>query len=302
MKTLLSRRRFLSVAVVACMSLAHPAYVLGANPAGLSLASVSAVIVPLGANQPIYSKHADIQMPIASLTKLMTALVVMQSGQSLDERLTLVPYRDNSGKNTYSRLRSGAQISRRNLLHMALMSSENMATYVLAHYYPGGVDAFISRMNATAQSLGMVKTHFVDPSGLSPSNVSSANDLVKLASATYQYSEIRRLSTIGQADMHFVNPSHALSYTNTNPLVRNANWQVHLSKTGYIEEAGRCLLMVANIKGKLTTLVFLDSHGLRTPIGDAGRVRRWLESGESGTVPDSALVYQRERLRRLSVI
>lgn len=262
----------------------------------LPLASVYAAIAPLGSNEPIYSQYSDRVVPIASLTKLMTALVVLESGLALDESLEISRISNTFGKNSPSRLRPGTRASRQDLLQMSLMSSENLATYTLAANYPGGTAAFVSAMNATAALLGMRNTHFTDPTGLSPDNISTAEDLLILSSAVYQYSLIRQLSTQGQVDMHFRSPRYSLAYTNTNPLTRNANWKVMLSKTGYLSESGRCLVMVAEIDGELITMVLLDSQGLRTPIGDAGRINRWLRNQPPGEVPAGAVVYAQSRL------
>lgn len=262
----------------------------------LPLASVYAAIAPLGSSEPIYSQHADRVVPIASLTKLMTALVILQSGLSLDETLEVSRISNTFGKNSPSRLRPGTRVSRLNLLQMSLMSSENLATYTLAANYPGGSAAFVSAMNATAALLGMSNTRFTDPTGLSPDNISTAQDLLILSAAVYQYPLIRQLSTQGQIDMHFRSPRYSLAYTNTNPLTRNANWKVMLSKTGYLSESGRCLIMVAEIEGELMTMVLLDSQGLRTPIGDVGRINRWLKNQPPGEVPANAVTYAQSRL------
>ncbi|KAA0875418.1 D-alanyl-D-alanine endopeptidase [Nitrincola tapanii] len=263
----------------------------------LHLASVHAAVAPLGSQQLWIDKRSDRQVPIASITKLMMALVVVESGLPMQERLKIVPRTETYGKNAYSRIRMGSEVSRIDMLRMALMSSENLASYALAHHYPGGVAAFVNQMNRRAQELGMTQTRFIDPAGLSPGNVSTARDLLKLVAATYQQPLLRQLSTQGQGDVHFRQPNYTLAYTNTNPLVRNERWQVKLSKTGFLSEAGRCLVMVAEVNGQLLAMVMLDSDGLRTPIGDAGRIRRWIETGSSGDLPQGARDYERERLR-----
>ena len=262
----------------------------------LPLASVYAAIAPLGSSELIYSQHSDRVVPIASLTKLMTALVILESGLPLDESLEVSRISNTFGKNSPSRLRPGTRVSRQDLMQMSLMSSENLATYTLAANYPGGSAAFVSAMNATAALLGMSNTRFTDPTGLSPDNTSTAQDLLILSSAVYQYPLIRQFSTQGQIDMHFRSPSYSLAYTNTNPLTRNTNWKVMLSKTGYLSESGRCLIMVADIEGELVTMVLLDSQGLRTPIGDVGRINRWLRNQPPGEVPANAVAYAQSRL------
>ncbi|TVQ67969.1 MAG: D-alanyl-D-alanine endopeptidase [Oceanospirillales bacterium] len=285
-------RLFLVGFLLVCFS----AYSLSAKANDLPLASIYVAVAPLGSTESLYSKRADQVVPIASITKLMTALVILQSGLPLEESLQVNRIGNTFGKNSPSRLRPGTRISRLDLLRMSLMSSENLASYTLAENYPGGSAAFVSAMNATAALLGMTNTRFTDPTGLSPSNVSTANDLLLLAAATYQYPIIRQLSVQGQADMHFRSPAYSLAYTNTNPLTRNENWRVLLSKTGFLREAGRCLVMVAEINGKPVTMVFLDSEGLRTPIGDAGRVNRWLRNQDPGELPPAAIEYARSRL------
>ncbi|MCD8513048.1 MAG: serine hydrolase [Nitrincola sp.] len=295
MQILFFRSKFLrrSIAILFFTLFLSP---FNAKANDLPLASVYAAIAPLGAHEPLFTKRADEVVPIASITKLMTALVVLQSGLPLDESLQVNRIGNTFGKNSPSRLRPGTRISRMDLMRMSLMSSENLASYTLAENYPGGSAAFVSAMNATAALLGMTNTRFTDPTGLSPGNVSTANDLLILASATYQYPIIRQLSVQGQADMHFRSPAYSLAYTNTNPLTRNENWRVLLSKTGFLSEAGRCLVMIAEINGKPITMVFLDSEGLRTPIGDAGRVSRWLNNQAPGELPVSAIEYERSRL------
>ncbi|QEW06730.1 serine hydrolase [Nitrincola iocasae] len=291
-----ARRFYIGALLLAVFGFSPVAFADIKRTVELPLASVYAAIAPLGSDEPIYSQHADQIVPIASLTKLMTALVILESGLPLDEGLEVSRISNTFGKNAHSRLRPGTQVSRRDLLQMSLMSSENMATYTLAANYPGGVAAFVSAMNATAVLLGMRNTRFTDPTGLSPDNQSTARDLLILSAAVYQYPLIRQLSTQGKIDMHFRSPRYSLAYTNTNPLTRNAEWKVMLSKTGYLSESGRCLIMVADIDGELVTMVLLDSQGLRTPIGDVGRINRWLRNQSPGEVPASALAYAQSRL------
>lgn len=289
-------RVFVGLLLLAVLGLSSASFAGASREQALPLASVYAAIAPLGSSELIYSQHSDRVVPIASLTKLMTALVILESGLPLDESLEVSRISNTFGKNSPSRLRPGTRVSRQDLMQMSLMSSENLATYALAANYPGGTAAFVSAMNATAALLGMSHTHFTDPTGLSPDNTSTAQDLLILSSAVYQYPLIRQFSTQGQIDMHFRSPSYSLAYTNTNPLTRNANWKVMLSKTGYLSESGRCLIMVAEIEGDLVTMVLLDSQGLRTPIGDVGRINRWLKNQPPGDVPANAVVYAQSRL------
>jgi len=269
------------------------------DSSALNLASVHAAIAPLGSDTVIFSKHADKVVPIASITKLMTAMIVLDSDQSLDEWVEISKRHKPAATNAYSRIRVGSEAKRHDLLRMALMSSENLASYQLARHYPGGYDAFIAAMNEKARALGMHNTRFVDSTGLSSDNRSTASDLLKLVSAAYQYSEIRKLSTVGNYDVNFRKPRYTLAYGNTNPLVRSERWDVGMSKTGFLNAAGRCLVMVARIDGELVAMVFLDSLGRMSPIGDAGRVRRWIETGTGGDVTSEALAYERQRRTEL---
>jgi D-alanyl-D-alanine endopeptidase (penicillin-binding protein 7) len=190
-------------------------------------------------------------------------------------------------------LRVGATARRADLLHIALMSSENLASHNLARHYPGGLDAFVAAMNAKAQALGMSRTRFDDPTGLSPSNRSSAADLLQLVRAAYRDDTIREYSTTFQHTVSFRNPAHTLGFGNTNPLTASSQWDVVLSKTGYLTEAGRCLVMIADVDDRPIAMVLLNSFGTRTPLGDASRVRRWLTTGSSGRVAGAALEYER---------
>jgi len=272
-----------------------PVYASGLDESSLQLASVSAAVARLGSDEPELLKRGDWVMPIASITKVMTALVVIESGADLDAWLPVVPRATPAAANAYSRIRLESEATRRDFLHLALMSSENRAAYLLARHHPEGYDAFIDAMNAKAQELGMSNTHFVDSTGLSSSNVSTARDLIKLVNAAYKHPLIRDLSINPGKWVQFRGPRYGLQYGNTNPLVRSSRWNVSLSKTGYLDAAGRCLVMVAEMDGEPRVVVLLDSLGTRTPLGDAGRIRRWLETGTGGSVAVGALNYERER-------
>ena len=267
----------------------------GLDDSALQLASVSAAVARLGSDEPELLKRGDWVMPIASITKLMTALVVVESGADLDAWLPVVPRATPAAANAYSRIRLESEASRRDFLHLALMSSENRAAYLLARHHPEGYEAFIDAMNAKAQALGMTNTHFVDSTGLSSANVSTARDLIKLVNAVFAHQLIRDLSISPGQWVQFRGPRYGLQYGNTNPLVRSSRWKVGLSKTGYLDAAGRCLVMVADMDGEPHVVVLLDSLGTRTPLGDAGRIRRWLETGAGGSVAVGALNYERER-------
>jgi len=268
-------------------------------PDRLKLASVHAVVMDLHDGEVLYRKHADVAAPIASVTKLMTAIVVLDGGQPLDEWLTIVDWPEELEKNAYSRLRIGSEAQRRELLRIALMSSENLATNVLAHYHPNGNVGFIAAMNAKAAALGMNGSRFVDPAGLSPDNRASAMDLARLVQAAYEYPEIRELSTQYQHTARFRQPRYSLGYGNTNPLVTSSRWRVDLTKTGYLREAGRCLVMVTEVDDRPLALVLLNSFGTRTPLGDAGRVRRWITTGDGGRIAGAARDYERQQVKAL---
>jgi serine-type D-Ala-D-Ala endopeptidase (penicillin-binding protein 7) len=266
-----------------------------ADSPALELASVHAVVADLDTGATLFAKQADAVVPIASLTKLMMAMVVLDAEQPLDEWLKIVPRDSPIDKNAYSRSRIGSEAKRRDLLLIALMSSENLACHVLAANYPGGTPAFVAAMNSKARELGMTETHFVDSSGLSPSNRSTAGDLVKMASAAAQYTLIREFSTTAEYTVSFRSPAYTLGYGNTNVLAHGDKWDIRLSKTGFINEAGRCLIMIATIGERAVTMVLLDSFGTRSPVGDAARVKRWLETGSGGTVAGAARDYERQR-------
>lgn len=270
------------------------------DPAALELASVNAAIADLDSGQVLYRKNADRVVPVASITKVMTALVVLESGADLDEWLTVVERERAAPNNAYTRLRRGSQARRGDLLRIALMSSENHAAYVLARHHPGGLSAFVQAMNDRAQVLGMERTRFVDPSGLSERNRSSADDLLKLVAAAAANPTIRRFTDTPRHTVQFRWPRYRLRYGNTNILAYRRHWDLDLSKTGYLDEAGRCLVMVTGIEGRQVAMVLLDSFGRRTPIGDAGRVRRWLETGEGGAIAAAARRYEQRRTEQIA--
>jgi len=262
------------------------------DPAKLRLASANVVVIDAAAQRPLYTKAADDVTPIASLTKLMTAIVVLDAKQPVDEMLEIDTDDFDYLKGSRSRLRMGSNLSRREMLRLALMSSENRAASSLARHYPGGMPAFVAAMNRKAIALGMTRTHYSDPTGLSAENVSTANDLAKLVQAAAQYPVIRDFST---TPAHFVevHPTGAmLGFNNSNALVKNTSWDIQLQKTGYIREAGKCLVMLTNIASRPTVIVLLDSNGKYTRLGDAQRVKHWLETGEA-TAPPSTTSPQR---------
>ncbi|MFM5861476.1 D-alanyl-D-alanine endopeptidase [Aeromonas veronii] len=255
-----------------------PAVSAAPNPAKLEVRSSSALVVDVKTGKTLYQKNATKVRPIASLTKLMTALVVLDAKQNLNQTITVDKNDLDRVKHTHSRIRMGTKVTRRDALHLALMSSENRMASALARHYPGGRSAFVRAMNNKARQLGMRNTHFYDSTGLSTRNVSTAQDLGKLAAAAYRQPLIRQFTQDENREMRFSAPAYSLTFNNTNPLVKNPDWDVRLSKTGFTDEAGRCLVMRAKPDSRELAIVLLNSVGKRTPIGDANRIRKWLKS------------------------
>lgn len=241
------------------------------------LHSSIALIYDQQTQSPLYTKKPDALAPIASITKLMTAMVVLDAQQPLDETIRIDVADIDTLKGTHSRLRIGMAFTRSELLKLALMASENRAAAALARSYPGGTAAAVAAMNAKAQALGMSNTRFLDPTGLNCDNVSTARDLVKMVAAARNYTLIHQYTTTASHSVDGWN-GRELRFTNTNPLVRSASWDIGVSKTGYINEAGRCLVMEAKIRQRPVIIVLLDSWGKRTRIGDANRIKKWMES------------------------
>jgi serine-type D-Ala-D-Ala endopeptidase (penicillin-binding protein 7) len=247
---------------------------LHAESDALELKSSVALVLDQDTDEVLFSKNSQAVLPIASITKLMTALVVTEAGQPLDEVLTVTQDDVDTEKHSGSRLRVGTQLTRGEMLHLALMASENRAANALGRHYPGGADAFVAAMNHKAAELGMADTKYVEPTGLSSRNQSSARDLATLVKAAHAHQIIRDLSTSPEHQVA-VGKRH-LQFRNTNLLVRNPTWDIGLQKTGYIAEAGRCLVMQAQVSGRKLIMVFLDSTGKFSRIGDAERVRKWV--------------------------
>lgn len=240
----------------------------------LDLKSGVALVLDQDTNEVLFSKNPGAILPIASLTKLMTALVVTEANQPLDEMVAITQDDVDTEKRSSSRLSVGTQLRREEMLHLALMSSENRAAHALGRYYPGGLDAFVAAMNRKAHDLGMNDTRYVEPTGLSSRNQSSAHDLAILVKAAHEHQIIRELSTSREYQVEVGNRS--VQFHTTNSLVRSPAWDIGLQKTGFINEAGRCLVMQAKMAGRKLIMVFLDSAGTRSRIGDAERVRRWV--------------------------
>ncbi len=242
----------------------------------LAVQSGSALVVEQSGGGTLYQKNVDAVVPIASITKLMTAMVVLDGAPDLHANIAIGDEDVDYLRGSRSRLHVGASMTRETALLLALMSSENRAAHALARHYPAGEQAFIAAMNAKARALGMVDTHFEDPTGLTSNNVSTAQDLVKMVRAAHRYPLIREFSTTPEATVEIA--GQPLEFHNTNPLVKSASWDVGLSKTGYIHEAGKCLVMQARVAGKPVVIVLLDSAGRLTRVGDANRIRRWMEN------------------------
>jgi len=255
---------------------AHIRHVAAVESGDLTLQSNIALVVDQTTGQPVFAKNIDEVRPIASITKLMTAQVVLDAQLPMQQLVKITDADIDTEKNSRSRLRVGAELTRTQLLQLALMASENRAAHALARTYPDGMQAFVLLMNQKAKALGMANTHFIEPTGLSSSNVSTASDLVKLVRASERYAVIREYTTTSSREMEVL--GRVVAFHNTNRLVGSESWDIVLSKTGFINEAGRCLVMQARIDGRPLTIVLLDSYGRLTRIGDANRIRKWLTS------------------------
>jgi D-alanyl-D-alanine endopeptidase (penicillin-binding protein 7) len=251
------------------------------NPRKLQLKSAAALVVDRHGNE-VYAKQADTPVPIASITKLMTAMVILDAEQPLKERITITRDDRDRLRNTGSRLGYGATLTRKELMQLMLMASENRAASALARAWPGGKRAFVKAMNLKAYSLDMHDSRFAGPSGLDAGNVASPRDLVKLVRAASQYPLIHEATTTRSISVRPYKGRGLLTFRNTNRLLRNAHWEIQLSKTGYIREAGRCLTMQAEIADEPLTIVLLNSYGRLTPIGDSNRIRKWIQNGLEG--------------------
>lgn len=268
-----------AVAPAAPANLAHAAadHATALHLGKLSVRSSSVIVLDGADSSVLYSKDAQRVVPIASITKLMTALVVLDAAQPLDEMIELTAADRRLERSSASRLAIGSKLSRGDLLHLALMSSENRAAHAVARSYPGGLPACVKAMNAKARALGMKSAHFSDPTGLSSGNVSSAADLAKLVAAAGADATIRTFST---------NASHTvavgrqlLEFRNTNTLVAKADWDIRVQKTGYTSDAGQCLVMKTVIHERPVLIVLLNSFGKYTRVADARRIRKWMEAG-----------------------
>jgi D-alanyl-D-alanine endopeptidase (penicillin-binding protein 7) len=282
------RARFAKIAgAVAAMLISTLASAAAARvPAGPGLKSTAALVLDGTTGEVLYEQKPGLVTPIASITKLMTALVVIDAQQSLDEVIEITKDDKWTGKGAFSRLPIGQKLSRADLLRLALMASENRASHTLARNYPGGTAAFVRTMNVRARSLGMTQTKFEDPSGLSNNNVSSARDLAKLVAAASKNPVIREYSTLHSFDVRL--GKNRFTFRNTNLLVGRPDWDIDVQKTGFTNDAGECLVMQATIEDRPVVMVFLDSFGKLTRTADARRVRRWMSAQQPQKVPEMA--------------
>ena len=262
-------KRLLVALLVAISAVAKPA-------AGPQVRSVSALIVDANNGEVIFEQKAGLVTPIASITKLMTALVVLDGQQPLDEVIVITAADRWKGKGAFSHIPNGAKITRGDLMRLSLMASENLAARTLARHYPGGIPAFVKTMNVKAKALGMTHTRFDDASGLSSLNKSTAHDLVKLVNAASRDSRIREFSTLRSHEV-LLNKK-MFRYGNTNLLVGKPDWEILVQKTGFTNDAGQCLVMEATIEDRPVIMVFLNSFGSLTRTADARRVRKWMEA------------------------
>lgn len=287
---------FLYISVFASSnSVAGERAVIVPDPSKLELASGSAMVVDLQNNQVLFSSNPDVIVPIASITKLMTAVVVLDAKQPLDEVISVAISDTKELKGVFSRVRVNSQLSRKEMLRLALMSSENRAAASLGHHYPGGHAVFVAAMNAKAKALGMQSSRFVEPTGLSGDNVSTANDLIRLLIAAQQYPLISELSTTRAQVAAFHKPNYTLGFRNTNRLIHNVNWNIQVTKTGFTDEAGHCLVMLTVLANRPVAVVLLDAFGKSTHFADANRLRRWMETGKGGPVPQVAKRYKKQK-------
>jgi serine-type D-Ala-D-Ala endopeptidase (penicillin-binding protein 7) len=286
------RRALLALLLAPALTFASPA---GTAPDAvkplhlgkLDVRSSSVIVLDAADSSVLYSKQSERVVPIASITKLMTALVILDADQPLDEMIELTVADRRLERSSASRLAIGNKLSRSDLLHLALMSSENRAAHAVARAYPGGLPACIKAMNAKARALGMKSARFTDPTGLSSGNVSSAADLAKLVAAAAANPTIRMYST--SASHTVAVGRHLLEFRNTNSLVKKADWDVLLQKTGYTSDAGQCLVMKTVIRERPVLIVLLNSFGKYTRVADARRIRKWMEAGsEPGQLAQAA--------------
>lgn len=259
----------------------------------LQIASGSAMVVDLANGQVLYAMKPRRVRPIASITKLMTVMVALDAHQPPDELLKVDISHDPDMHGVYSRVKIGSMLSRKQLMLLALMSSENRAAATLANHYKGGYYAFINAMNAKAKALGMRNTFYVEPTGISQRNISTAIDLTLLLKAVAKYPQLMAMSTTKGTTAVFRKPHYSLPFRNTNHLIYSKKWKIDLTKTGFTNEAGHCLVMRTWINSRPVALIVLDAFGKYTHFADANRIRHWLETGKVSKVPAAAMMYRK---------
>ncbi len=269
-------KQFAAAGKPAAKPVRHVAMDMDGDPRRLALYSASALVIDQSNGHALVEKQPDVVVPIASISKLMTAMVVLDAKLDLQEVIAIGDEDVDGLKGTRSRLPVGTTMTRETAMLLALMSSENRAAHALGRHYPGGMPAFVQAMNRKAQALGMYNSRFEEPTGLSSNNVSTAHDLARMVAAAARYPEIRQYSTTAEAKLEL--NGRIRDFGNTNALVRSDNWEIGVSKTGYISEAGRCLVMQARVADRPVVIVLLDSVGKMTRVGDAQRIKRWMES------------------------
>lgn len=274
-----ARRALLGLGAAAVLATTLPAQAQSSAALDAALHAEVALVFDLDNGARLYEKNSDELRPIASITKLMTALVVLDSGQPLDEVLSISSDDIDRMRHSRSRLAVGTRLTRGEMLHLALMSSENRAANALGRHYPGGLPAFVRAMNDKARSLGMRHSRFVEPTGLSSDNVATSHDLVKLLRATDRHPAIRTYAT-DDTEVFNVGRGRQLTYNNTNRLVKRNDWDIRVSKTGFINEAGQCLVMLTRIDGRDLAIVLLNADGRAARLGDARRLRQLVEAGD----------------------
>lgn len=273
-----ARRSLLCLGVTGLLAATAPAQAQSTSGAiEAALRAEVALVFDLENGTRLYEKNSDELRPIASITKLMTALVVLESGQPLDEVLSISSADIDRMRHSRSRLAVGTRLTRGEMLHLALMSSENRAANALGRHYPGGLPAFVRAMNDKARALGMRHSHFVEPTGLSSDNVATSHDLVKLLRATDRHPTIRTYAT-DDTEVFSVGRGRQLTYNNTNRLVKRNDWDIRVSKTGFINEAGQCLVMLTRIDDRDLAIVLLNADGRASRLGDAARLRQLVEA------------------------
>jgi serine-type D-Ala-D-Ala endopeptidase (penicillin-binding protein 7) len=253
-----------------------------------NLLSQAVMVLDQTTGRPLFTKNADTAIPIASITKLMTSIIVLDSKANLNEPIVISEEDVDTIKNSRSRLPVGTAFRREDLMRLALMASENRAASALGRSYPGGVTAFVSAMNAKARQIGLHNTRFADPTGLSPANIASPQDLALLVAESAKYPQIREFSTTPELYVTLPATGKQMGYNNTNALIKSEGWNIGVSKTGFINEAGKCLVMQAVIANAPVIIVLMDSWGRLTRVGDANRIKKWIESGKVALQPNAA--------------